>query len=189
MSRGLIVFDQLRHYFIFFAFQVLLGCMKNSKIDIAIIILLVVLIGILGVLAYQKNEVTRPHSLTLAEKLAGTFVINVEHDGEAWYIDPESFERIVVGTPNEFEVFLQSAGLTVSQEIFDLAQASSETQESLEGYIILNPSSDPRALYMYPGSHETYPITTASSLLEIIRTTGKGITNKDIEKISMSERE
>ena len=158
---------------------------KNSRktIDIALVILLIVIIAILGVLMYQRNEFQQPHAITMAERLAGQFLLDIEHNGVAWYVHPETFERYTVGVPDNFNNFIFNAGNKVSQEVFDIVLTSTSTQESLEGFILINPSKTPLALYFHPGSNVPIIIEKPGSLLHIIREVGKGISNSDLERI------
>lgn len=50
----------------------------------------------------------------LAKRLAGRIVLQVEANGEAWYIDPTDYKRYFLGRPNDAFALMRSKGLGIT---------------------------------------------------------------------------
>lgn len=54
----------------------------------------------------------------LANRLAGSILLQIESHGEAWYVDPENFNRYYLGRPNDAFELMRSRGVGITN--FDL---------------------------------------------------------------------
>ncbi len=75
----------------------------------------------LGISQYdfqQIAEVGMPvdGNLDLAKRLAGRIVLQVERNGEAWYINPIDLKKYFLGRPNDAFFIMRELGLGISQE-------------------------------------------------------------------------
>lgn len=91
---------------------------KFKKINISVLIahslrliLIITVIAALGLFGiYPAN------AASLSAKLAGRILLQVEQNGEAWYIEPESHSRYFLGRPDDAFDIMRSKGLGILDE-------------------------------------------------------------------------
>lgn len=149
-----------------------------------------------------------------ASKLSGMILLNVEKNGEAWYVNPQDSKRYFLGRPNDAFALMRTLGLGISEAEFvkipsaNLSAATSSTvttvvamsatstvldmglARKLSGKIILQVEKNGEAWYIYPKDLKKYYLGRPADAFAVMRKLGLGISQKDlatIHKPGMSE--
>lgn len=130
------------------------------------------------------------HSVTVAERMSGYIVLQVEKNGEAWYVYPKTQTRFYLGGGEAAVDLMRKLGLGISNA--DLAKipigGSAETGDTklrnkLKGYILLQVEKDGEAWYVYPRDQKRYFLGRAEVAYPLMRQLGLGITNANLAQI------
>jgi hypothetical protein len=78
------------------------------------IIFLISLSIIVFFFAYKINSVLA--DIPLSERLKGKILLQVEENGEAWYINPDDLKRYYLGRPNDAFDLMQKLGKGITDE-------------------------------------------------------------------------
>ncbi|OGF21343.1 hypothetical protein A2316_03240 [Candidatus Falkowbacteria bacterium RIFOXYB2_FULL_38_15] len=129
---------------------------------------------------------------TIAERVKGKIVLQVESHGEAYYIYPDNLKRYFLGRPqNAFDI-MRSLGLGITNA--NLAKIpknnDSWTGETtfinrVKGKILLQVEQNGEAWYVYPNNGKRYFLGRPSDAFNIMRSLGLGITTTDLSKIAL----
>ncbi|MFC1678408.1 hypothetical protein ACFLZ9_01575, partial [Patescibacteria group bacterium] len=137
-------------------------------------IILFVLLLILPFLANAQS---------LGQKLSGRILLDVERNGEAWYIYPEDNKRYYLGRPHDAFEIMREFGLGITELDFQrIAQAGMPVDGDLDlarrlaGKIILQVEENGEAWYVYPEDLKKYYLGRPDDAFEIMRELGLGIT-------------
>lgn len=121
---------------------------------------------------------------TIASKTSGHILLQVESNGEAWYVYPENNKRYFLGRPDDaFKIMKQMAlgakhDLIVNTEVFPAR---------LSGLILLDVETNGEAYYIYPKNLKKYYLGRPGDAFRIMRELGLGITNSDLSMISLGK--
>ncbi|MBI5134657.1 hypothetical protein HZA86_00250 [Candidatus Uhrbacteria bacterium] len=140
----------------------------------------------LGAALYSRQIVAAP---TLAQKLSGRILLQVEVKGEAWYVNPVDLKRYYLGRPTDAFALMRTLGLGVTNRDFDSWGSIGGTYvpQRLSGRILIKVEDAGRAYYVFPG--DTNGINNIHSLgrpedaFAVMRKLGLGITNKNLGAI------
>lgn len=134
----------------------------------------------------------------LASKLAGKILLNVEMNGEAWYVYPENNKRYYLGRPADAFAVMRELGLGISEENFVKIATASSTENGdealakrLAGKIVLQTEKNGEAWYINPVNLRKYYLGRPADAFAIMRELGLGISRKDlalIHKIGETEK-
>lgn len=127
---------------------------------------------------------------TMAEQMSGRILIQVERNGEGWYVYPKTNQRYYLGRPtNAFNVMKQ-LGLGITDA--DLAKipvaGSSDTgdaalRQKLSGYILLQVERNGEGWYVYPKDQKRYYLGRPTNAFNVMKQLGLGITNANLALI------
>lgn len=115
-----------------------------------------------------------------ADGVKGYILLQVEKNGEAWYVYPKTGERQYLGRPAQAFEIMQKLSLgakhdfIVNTEIFP---------ENLAGMILLDVELNGEAYYIYPKDLKKYYLSRPADAFQIMRNLGLGITDKDLAYI------
>ena len=74
----------------------------------------IIIILIVVVLVFSGASFVMAQSL--AERLSGKILIQVEQVGEAWYVDPVNLDRYFMGRPHDAFDLMRNLGLGITNE-------------------------------------------------------------------------
>jgi len=120
------------------------------------------------------------------EKLSGRILLQVEDEGQAWYVEPETGERAFLGRPQDAFNIMRDLGLGVSEE--DFAELGEDLPESLAGKILLRVEANGEAYYISPMDMSIHYLGRPQDAFDVMRKLGLGISNKDLGGISIDIR-
>jgi hypothetical protein len=126
----------------------------------------------------------------LGKNLSGMILLNVEANGEAWYVNPTDNKRYYLGRPEDAFKIMRELGLGISALDFQkLAQAGMEISgdvslaKKLSGRILIETEKNGEAWYVYPKDLKKYYLGRPDDAFKIMRELGLGITRENLAKV------
>ncbi len=126
----------------------------------------------------------------LSSKLSGRIVLDIERNGEAWYINPIDQRRYYLGRPADAFLAMRNLGLGISELNFQrLAQAGMpitgdlELARKLAGRIVIQTEKNGEAWYINPVDLKKYYLGRPSDAFRVMRELGLGITRANLARI------
>lgn len=131
----------------------------------------------------------------LPKKIAnvkGRILLQVQSAGEAWYVNPKTGERTLLGRPTDAFAAMRKEGIGVSnndlKRLFgvvpgnqkELKVKDSALGKKLAGAIILHVERNGEAYYLDPTTMTAYFLGRPSDAFVVMRNRGLGITNEDL---------
>ena len=140
--------------------------------------------GVLGfaVFSYASSDLTR--------NVAGKILLDVENNGEAWYIHPVTLERYYLGRPENAFQIMRQMGLGISN--FNLSKIPEEgsslvgdtdLRKNLAGKILLQVEDAGQAWYVNPATLRRHYLGRPFNAMQIMSDLGLGITHNQLLKI------
>jgi hypothetical protein len=123
-------------------------------------------------------------SSSSSSSLAGRILLQVEDKGQAWYISPTNNKRYYLGRPDDAFSIMRKLGLGISNKNFDALTTT--PNRSLLGRILIKVEDNGRAYYYNPINSKLYYLGRPDDAFKIIRNLGLGISNTNLNKISVS---
>ncbi|MFH0815059.1 MAG: hypothetical protein V1902_03240 [Candidatus Falkowbacteria bacterium] len=121
---------------------------------------------------------------SLASKLKGRILLQVESKGEAWYIYPGNFKKYYLGKPADAFDIMRKLGLGAKHEYIIKYTVF---PKAVWGKILLDVDDMGKAYYIYPINGKGYYLGKPADAFEVMRTLGLGITNTNLATITSSE--
>ncbi len=126
---------------------------------------------------------SKVEAATLSEKLAGRILLQVEAQGQAYYVNPLDLKKYYLGRPADAFQLMRSFGLGVSD--YDLNKfLKNETRNNLAGRILLQVEAQGQAYYVNPLDLKLYYLGRPADAFNLMRKFGLGITNYNLSQIS-----
>ncbi len=122
----------------------------------------------------------------LSEKLQGKILLQVEGNGQAWYVNPENNQRAFLGRPADAFRIMRELGLGISEKDYDLFE--NFAPERLSGRILLRVESLGEAYYVNPENLKLYYLGRPEDAFRVMRELGLGISNIDLDKIAVHKK-
>lgn len=127
---------------------------------------------------------------SLAERLSGRILLDVEGNGEAWYVYPKDFKRYYLGRPRDAFAIMRELGLGITEFDFQkIAQAGMPVEGDLEitsrlaGQIVLQIEKNGEAWYINPVDLKKYFLGRPDDAFTIMRELSLGIRKRDLAEI------
>ncbi|MDD3285810.1 MAG: hypothetical protein PHG95_04250 [Patescibacteria group bacterium] len=122
---------------------------------------------------------------TLARRLSGKILLQVESAGEAWYVNPLDSHRYYLGRPADAFVLMRSLGLGISEKNYQAFQVSGAN--SLRGRILLRVQAAGEAYYVNPDDSRLYYLGRPVDAFNLMRRFGLGISNQNLNQIAAAK--
>lgn len=128
---------------------------------------------------------------SLSQKLSGRILLQVEQNGEAWYIYPKDQKRYYMGRPTDAFNLMRSFGVGITNKDLEKIplSTSKDTDTSFssqyKGTIFLQVEENGEAWYVYPEDAKRSYLGRPDDAFNIMRSLGLGITDKDLQSISL----
>ncbi len=126
-------------------------------------------------------------SQTLSESLSGKILLDVERNGEAWYVYPKNNKRYYLGRPNDAFAVMRELGLGISEMDFQkIASAEMDIEGDIElakklsGLIVLQVEKNGEAWYINPITYKKHYLGRPEDAFKIMRELGLGISRKNL---------
>lgn len=118
---------------------------------------------------------------TLAERLSGRILLQVQANGEAWYVNPVNKQRYYMGRPTDAFNLMRTLGLGVSERDFNAFGDLAPTR--LAGRILLRVQANGEAYYVHPVTRRMHYLGRPADAFRIMREQGLGITTANLAHI------
>jgi len=118
-----------------------------------------------------------------ATNLSGRILLQVQDKGQAWYVNPVDDKRYFLGRPQDAFELMRSLGLGVSNS--DINNFKVLAPQRLAGRILLQVEDKGQAYYVSPIDSRLYFLGRPADAFSVMRSQGLGITNSDLQKISL----
>jgi len=130
-------------------------------------------------------------SESIASRLKGQIVLQVEEHGEAWYINPKNLRRYYLGKPKDAFKIMKFLGIGITNDNLKKIPTNKEPWDGdidlvnrLRGYIVLQVEKHGEAWYINPNNNKRYYLGKPSDAFNIMTKFGIGISTNNLEKIS-----
>ncbi|MEK7122927.1 MAG: hypothetical protein AAB855_03665 [Patescibacteria group bacterium] len=146
--------------------------------------------GALLLSALTLGSSSPAYAETLSERLSGRILLQVERNGEGWYVEPSADSRAFLGRPADAFRIMRELGLGITNGDLDRIATSGEKTvsnpsftERLAGKILLQVQANGEAWYVDPIELKRTYLGRPADAFSIMRSKGLGISNADLEKI------
>ena len=129
---------------------------------------------------------TSVQAASIADRLRGYIVLQVQAHGEAWYILPSNGRRVYVGTGNAAFAAMRTYGLGITNaNLAKLLNGNRTLLNQLRGRILLQVQAHGEAYFVCPRTLRVTYIKNGTAAQSILRNCGLGITNADLGTIAV----
>lgn len=118
---------------------------------------------------------------SMAQQQSGMILLQVQAQGQAWYVYPTTLTRFYLATPADCFNVMRSLGLGVSNA--NMNSYNGYAPASLSGMILLQVQAQGQAYYVYPPTLKMYYLGTPTACYNAMRSLGLGITNSNLAQI------
>lgn len=141
-------------------------------------------LGIFGLVlfSFASSDLTR--------NVAGKILLDVQRNGEAWYVHPVTMERYYLGTPEDAYKLMRVLGLGISNQHLETIPKPGQAfvgdralRERLSGRILLQVQSHGEAWYVDPQNLQRHYLGSARDAFAVMREFGLGITHEQLQQI------
>ena len=120
----------------------------------------------------------------LSDRLKGKILLQVEANGESWYVNPANGERYFLGRPADAFRLMRELGLGVSEADFN--RWNSYAPSRLWGRILLRVEAHGEAYYVSPVDGKMYFLGRPADAFAVMREQGLGITDANLAQITVA---
>ncbi len=121
----------------------------------------------------------------LRDDLSGRILLQVQENGEAYYIYPENKEKYYLGRPADAFQIMRQLGLGIRHDELE-NYLSSRFPARLSGMIMLDVEANGEAYYVDPLDRNGYYLGRPADAFRLMREKGLGITNQNLEQIPLA---
>ena len=121
----------------------------------------------------------------LAETLSGRILLQVEENGEAWYVFPGDLKRYYLGRPDDAFQIMRQLGLGATSDFIN-GYGYTPYPRHVWGKILLDVQTNGEAYYIYPVSGNAHYLGRPADAFSIMRGLGLGISNADLARIPIA---
>ena len=127
---------------------------------------------------------------SLATRLKGYVLLQVQGNGEAWYVNPADGTRWYLKDGSAAYQIMRSLGLGISESDYaKFAAGNSALRTQLMGKIVLRVQAHGEAYYLCPRTGTLSYIKDGPAAFQIMRACGLGITNADLNSITINNEQ
>ncbi|MCK5320613.1 trypsin-like peptidase domain-containing protein [Candidatus Parcubacteria bacterium] len=136
-----------------------------------------------NIIAEEKNLITKIDN-NLSNRMSGNILLQVEKNGEGWYVNPDNEKKYYLGRPADAFSIMRKLGLGATHEFIT---NNAIFPDHVLGKILLDVEQNGEAYYIYPKDKKAYYLGRPADAFKIMRELGLGITNSDIRKIDVGD--
>jgi hypothetical protein len=119
---------------------------------------------------------------SLAQRLSGLILLQVESHGEAWYVNPYNNKKYYLGRPADALNIMKNLGLGATHD-FIVSRAA--YPDHVLGKILIDVDDYGKAYYIYPKDKKRYYLGRPDDAFAVMKQLGLGITNANLNKITV----
>lgn len=148
------------------------------------------IIFLFSIIAFFSLFFAKAEAQSLAGILSGKILLDVERNGEAWYIYPLDNKRYYLGRPHDAFDIMRNLGLGISEYDFQkiseagmLVDGDLVLAKKLSGRIILQVEKNGEAWYINPVTYKKHYLGRPNDAFNIMRELGLGISRRNLALI------
>ena len=122
---------------------------------------------------------------SLSSRMKGKILLQVEENGEGWYVNPDNQQRYFLGRPNDAFNIMRELGLGISESSYNSFNGYAPLK--LSGKILLRVEANGEAYYVNPEDLKMHYLGRPNDAFQVMRNLGLGITNNNLVEIGISE--
>src|SRR5680860_517850 len=111
----------------------------------------------------------------LSSRLKGRILLQVQSNGEAWYVEPGTQERYYLGRPADAFNVMRGLGLGITEKDFN--SFNNIAPARLAGKILLRVQANGEAYYVNPLDRKMHYLGRPADAFNVMRSLGLGISN------------
>jgi hypothetical protein len=137
----------------------------------------------------SAKKVAEPEKtdLNLSKRIAGYILLQVQQNGEAYYVNEEGLRFYLKDGGVAYEM-MRKLGLGItSKDLEKLKAKNSDLQKRLKGKIVLDVQKNGEAYYVYPKDGTVHYLKNGEAAYKLMRKLGLGITDKDLKQIKKTD--
>lgn len=130
---------------------------------------------------------------SLAEQTGGKILLQVEKNGEAWYVNPENELRYYLGSPSDAFRLMTKLGVGITDANLALIPKAKQPWDgditvmpSVRGKILLQVEQHGEAWYVNPTTGKRHYLGSPSDAFNVMKKFGVGITNSHLDQIEIA---
>src|SRR3989338_6499225 len=123
---------------------------------------------------------------SLAIRLEGRILLQVESHGEAWYVNPDSQKRFYLGRPADAFKVMREQGLGISNKDFYSFKGAAPVR--LAGRILLKVEDSGKAYYVNSVDLKMHYLGRPDDAFNVMKNMGLGITDSNLALIAVDEK-
>ena len=135
------------------------------------------------VIQEEKKLITKIDK-NLSKRVSGNILLQVEKNGEGWYVYPNDQKKYYLGRPADAFSIMRNLGLGIKHSELN-NYLNSTFPSRLSGKIMLDVEQNGEAYYINPNDLKGHYLNRPSDAFRIMRELGLGITNSDVRKIDV----
>ena len=121
-----------------------------------------------------------------AASLSGRILLDVQNNGEAWYVSPVNDHRYFLNRPDDAFNIMRTLGLGISNSDLNRFDVDPSLRARLAGRILLQVESHGEAYYIDPVTLSKNYLGRPADAFKIMSDFGLGITRQDLSSILVS---
>lgn len=142
----------------------------------------------LGFFLLISSLISIQTSEAVTNKLSGRILLQVQQNGEAWYVNPDNQKRYFLGRPEDAFALMRELGLGISENNYkNFENNNNKATANLSGKILLRVESNGEAYYVNPLDLKMHYLGRPADAFQVMRDLGLGITDVDLDKINTEE--
>jgi len=142
-----------------------------------------ILIAFVAVATMLTLMPANAQAATMAETMKGKILLQVEANGEAWYVNPVNSKRYYLGRPDDAFSIMRSLGLGAKHSFIT---AYTIFPARVSGRILIDVDDSGKAYYINPTDRKAHYLGRPADAFDVMRKLGKGISNSNLAKIADS---
>lgn len=137
-------------------------------------------------IAKEEKSLIATVDNSLSKRVSGNILLQVEKNGEGWYVYPDNKKKYYLGRPTDAFSIMRNLGLGIKHD--ELSNyLDTKFPDRLSGKILLDVERNGEAYYINPTNLKGYFLNRPADAFKVMRELGLGISNTDIRKIDIGE--
>ncbi|MFH1822498.1 MAG: serine protease [Patescibacteria group bacterium] len=119
--------------------------------------------------------------INIGKRLIGRIILQVESNGEAWYLCPDTNKAHFLGRPADAFQVMRELGLGISEESYNSFNGYAPAR--LAGKILLRVEANGEAYYVNPVDNKMHYLGRPDDAFQVMRILGLGVSNTDFNNL------
>ena len=125
------------------------------------------------------------YAKSIQESLKGKIVLQVEENGEAWYVHPDTLLRYYLGRPADAFQIMKELGLGATHAFITKYTIF---PSNVVGKILIDVEDAGKAYYIYPVNKKSYYLGKPDDAFKVMRDLGLGISNANLSLVAIAPK-